>query len=72
MTDADKLNNAIEHLGAIIDDLRDIEPTTQFDACAIHGMLREISAETVTALVAIAAIQADYRHNGAPEDAHTI
>ncbi len=65
MTDhATTLMNALEHMDSIMDDLREVEPTDELTAATIHGLLRELSNQNVTALVAIAAMQATGRKDG--------
>jgi hypothetical protein len=61
------LTNALEHIDAIINDTKEIEPNSDLNAAALHGFIREIQAQAITAIIAIQAIQTEGRKNGYEE-----
>jgi hypothetical protein len=60
-----ELSNALERINDVNSDLLETpEPDTDLTAAVIHGLLREISDQTIQALCIIQRIQREARVNG--------
>ena len=60
--------NSWERINAIVEDMATVEPTTDLSSAAIHGFLRELSDQTISAICLVQQIQRIGRRDGYPGD----
>lgn len=56
--------NTWERASAILDDMRDIEPTSDLASATLQGLARELSAQTVSMICTLSRIQESGRVHG--------